>query len=362
MKIAIVHDYLTQRGGAERVVLSMTRAFPDAPVYTSLYDPEGTFPEFAEVDVRPLWLNRFGVLRRNHRLALPFLAPAFSSCEVEADVVLSSSSGWAHGVRARGRHVVYCYAPARWLYQTERYLGGPRPVVRLALGALRPWLVSWDRRAAARAIRYVTLSTVVRERIREAYGIDAEVLPPPPAVDPTGRQRPMAGVSPGFVLCVSRLLPYKNVRQVIEAFRELPTERLVIAGSGPEEGALRNLAPPNVHLAGRVEDDELRWLYGACAGLVAASYEDYGLTPLEAACFGKPAVVLRDGGFLDTLLEGATGVYFDRPTPEAIRAGVSALLGRSWDPAVMKAHARSYSEERFIERLREIVEGRAEAG
>src|SRR5436189_353008 len=120
MRIALVHDYLTQRGGAERVVLSLTRAFPDAPLYTSLYDPAGTFREFADVDVRPLALNAIATLRQRHRLALPLLAAAFSRLEVPADVVVCSSSGWAHGAQVEGRKVVYCHTPARWLYQPDR--------------------------------------------------------------------------------------------------------------------------------------------------------------------------------------------------------------------------------------------------
>src|SRR5436190_19462163 len=117
MDVALVHDYLTQRGGAERVVLAMMSAFPRAPLYTSLYEPETTYPDFRKADVRPLRINRIGLLRRNHRLALPLLAPAFSSLRVEADIVLCSTSGWAHGVHTGGKPVVYCHAPARWLSQ-----------------------------------------------------------------------------------------------------------------------------------------------------------------------------------------------------------------------------------------------------
>src|SRR4051812_17705186 len=122
--VAIVHDYLTQRGGAERVVLAMNRAFPDAPIYTSLYDPDGTYPEFATIDVRTAPLNRVPALCRYHRGAFPVLAPTFSAMNIDADVVVCSSSGWAHGVRTAGYKIVYCHAPARWLYQTDRYLAG----------------------------------------------------------------------------------------------------------------------------------------------------------------------------------------------------------------------------------------------
>ena len=131
--IALVHDYLTQRGGAERVALSLTRAFPGAPLHTSLYEPAATFPAFAAVDVRPLPLNRLGPLRRNHRLALPLLAPAFSRLRVDADVVICSSSGWAHGARVTGRKIVYCHTPARWLYQPGRYLRAIKSILGTGL-------------------------------------------------------------------------------------------------------------------------------------------------------------------------------------------------------------------------------------
>lgn len=355
VKLAIVHDYLTQRGGAERVVLSMARAFPSAPIYTSLFHPEGTFPEFGDADVRPLGLNRSGLLRRSHRLALPFLASAFSRLRISADVVLCSSSGWAHGVRTPGRKVVYCHSPARWLYQTDRYLGGGRPLARAAMRIMHGYLSAWDQESAASASSYLTNSSEVRRRIRKTYGIDAEVLPPPPALHPEGKRTPVPDLDSGFVLCVSRLLPYKNVGAVVEALRRLSSETLVVVGVGPEEDRLRSVAPSNVRFVGAVSDDELRWLYGASAGLVSASHEDYGLTPLEAAAFGKASAALRRGGFLDTVVEERTGVFFDEPEPRLIADAITMLLGRPWDQTVLEAHADSFSESRFIARLRDVI-------
>ena len=354
--VALVHDYHTQRGGAERVVLSMTRAFPGAPLHTSLYDPAGTFPEFAASPVHTLALDRVGAFRRNHRLALPMLALAFSSLKVEADVVLCSSSGWAHGVRTSGRKVVYCYSPARWLYDSRRYLGDRRPpVATAALAALRAPLLAWDRRQAASAHRYLTLSRAVQARLRHVYGIAAEVVPPPYALGPEGPSRPVPGVEAGFHLCVARLLPYKNVTAVVEAFAGLPGERLVVVGEGPARAEVAAVAGANVTVCGSVDDAQLRWLYRHCRFLVAASYEDYGLTPLEAAAFGKPSAVLRFGGYLDTVEEGETGLFFDRPEPAAIAEAVRRLHRHDWDDEVIRAHAGRFCEDRFITRLREVV-------
>lgn len=357
--VALVHDYLTQRGGAERVVLVLTRAFPQAPLYTSLYDPEETFPAFSEIDVRTTPLNRVPLFRRHHRLALPLLAAAFSRLRVDADVVVCSSSGWAHGVQTEGRKIVYCHTPARWLYQTERYVRGRGLGTRTLLAALKPPLIRWDRRAAASADQYVANSSAVAARIRLLYGIEPEVLPPPPALTPGGPVEPVEGVYPGFVLCVSRLLPYKNVDVVIRAFAQLPEERLVVVGGGPEERALRLLADSNVELVGEVSDPQLRWLYEGSVGLVAASHEDYGLTPLEASSFGKPSAVLRWGGFLDTVTEGTTGVFFTEPTAAAVAVAVRQLRGRTWDADAIAAHSARFSKGCFVERIRAFAGQRA---
>ena len=368
--VALAHDYATQRGGAERVALVMADAFPGAPLYTTLYDPAGTFPEFEALDVRTSPIDRVGVLRRHHRLALPLLAPAVRATPIEADVLLASSTGWAHGFPTSGRKVVYCHAPARWLYQSDRYLGpargagsGAAPggatrwLAAQALGLLAPALRSWDRRAAATADRYLANSTVTARAVREVYGIEAEILPPPPAMLPGGPETAVEGVEPGFLLCVARLLPYKNVDVVIEAVRRTPGARLVVVGDGPERAALEHRVRdlPRVRLAGRVDDARLRWLYRNSAALVAASYEDYGLSPLEAAAFGRPSVVLRDGGYLDTVRDGVTGEFFDAPDPDLVAEAAGRALARTWDPTVLTAHADDFAAERFVGRLHEIV-------
>lgn len=354
--VALVHDYLTQRGGAERVVLSMVDAFPGAPVHTSLYDPAETFPRFAEVDVRPMALNRVAVLRAHHRLALPVLAPAFSHLTIDAAVTICSSSGWAHGARTSGRKIVYCYTPARWLYQTSRYLGDSSRATAALLAAMAPALRRWDRRAAASAHRYLAISEAVRARVSEIYGIEADILHPPVDLDTAGPAEPVAGIEPGFLLCVSRLLPYKNVEAVVAAFGRLPGLRLVVVGTGPLAASLRAGAPSNVSMAGQVSDAGLRWLYASSTGLVAASYEDFGLTPVEAAAFGKPTAALRWGGFLDTTVEGATGVFFEEPEPEPIAAAIERLAATAWDPDRLRDHARRFSGERFIRQLRQVVD------
>jgi glycosyltransferase involved in cell wall biosynthesis len=353
--VAIVHDYLTQRGGAERVVLLMLRAFRGAPLYTSLYDPAATYPEFGDADLRLPRLNRLAVVRRHHRLALPLLARTFSTWDVEADVVLCSSSGWSHGVRTAGRKVVYCYNPARWLYQASLYTEGLGPVSRAALTALRPYLLRCDRRAARGVDRYLAISTAVRDRIRAAYAVDAEIVHAPYGVDPSGGQEAVDGLEPGYFLVISRLLRYKNVDAILDAFAELP-ERLVVVGVGPDERRLRAKAPRGVRFLSAISNEQLRWLYANAEALIAASYEDYGLTPLEAATFGRPSAVLRFGGFLDTVVESQTGVFFDAPEPHLIRAAIQRLRETPWEPEAIRAHTERFTREKFIDRIRQIVD------
>lgn len=353
--IAIVHDYLTQRGGAERVVLALADAFPEAPIHTSLYAPNETFPAFDESRVQPMMLNEVETLREDHRRALPLLAPGFSALNVDADVALCSSSGWAHGVRTSGCKIVYCHTPARWLYQSDRYLREHGPAAHAAVALLGPLLRSWDRRRADTADRYIANSRVVRDRVRRQYGIDPEVVPPPHSMDPEAPRQAIDGVEPGFWLTVARLLPYKNVDVIVEAFDRLENRRLVVVGKGPQLCELRSRAPDNIRFTGWVTDGQLRWLYANCVATVAASFEDYGLTPLEAAAFGKPTVAVSWGGYLDTIVDGRTGILVDRPRPECLVGGVERL--ESLDPpgTVLKEHAADFSRQAFIGRLRDLV-------
>ena len=361
-RVAIAHDYLTQRGGAERVVLAMHRAFPEATIHTTLYNPDATYPEFREARIATSGLNRIGLLRRNHRAALPFMMRTSSRLTVDADVVLVSSSGWAHGFDFTGRALIYCHAPARWLYQPAVYLGGPMYASwrGIALAALWPFLVRWDQSAAARADRYVCNSRIVRERIKSAYGIDAEVLRAPVGLSSGGIVSPIREVGDwadsGFLLVVSRLMPYKNVSAVIEAMRG-SGDRLLVIGTGPERNALERDLPGNVRILSDLADAQMRWAYEEALALIAPSHEDYGLTPLEAASWGTPTLALREGGYLDTVVEGVTGLFFDTPTAPAIRTAINEYRSHPWDPDAIREHMEQFTEARFAARLQAEVAG-----
>jgi glycosyltransferase involved in cell wall biosynthesis len=349
-RVAVVHDYLSQRGGAERVVLSMMKAFPEARLITSVYEPSSTFPEFADYAVETTWLDRVARFRQDPRLALPLLAPTFSSLEIrDVDVVVCSTSGWAHAVSTAAPKLVYCHSPARWLYESDDYFAGlGSGARRAATGFLRP-LRRWDGKAAASADRYLVNSSVVQDRLNRAYGRYAPVVSPPVSLGPSPVE-PVPGLEPGFLLVVSRRRGYKQVDIVCEAVRDLPDERLVVVGGLPV--GMEDCAPGRTTGLTNVPDAQMRWLYANCAALVATSNEDFGLTPVEANAAGSPAIVLRRGGYLDSSVEGLTGVFVEEATRDGVVDAVRRFRELSFDRESIRRHAAQFSESRFIARLR----------
>lgn len=365
-RIAIAHDYLTQRGGAERVVLAMHRAFPQAPIYTTLYNPQTTFPDFADAEIHVSPLNRLRVAREHHRAMLPVLAPVSSTMRVDAELTIVSSTGWAHGFETTGKSLVYCHSPARFLHLRSQYLGDASPLSlpSLALAALRPALLRWDQRAAHRADTYLANSSIVAERIHRVYGIDAEVLFPPGGLDAEAEQRPVPEIAPWvsaqderpYYLVVSRLMPYKKVDVVLEAFRLMPELRVVVVGRGPEAERLAALAPDNARLLSGLDDAQMRWAYAHARALIAPAFEDFGLTPLEAYAFGTPVLARRGGGYLDTVVEGLSGLFFNRSSVEDVTTAVREEVGTDWDRQAIMHHGSAFSEERFSRALRARAE------
>lgn len=354
MRVAIVHDYLTQYGGAERVVLSLARRFPDAPIFTSVYDPDGTYPEFRRLDVRTTWLQRLPHRGRAVRALLPLYPGAFERMRLRGyDLVISSSSGWAHGVDAGdAHHAVYCYTPARWLYLTDRYLDGR--AARLALGPLLGRLRDWDERAARRPDRYVAISGAVAERIERVYGRRPNaVVHPPVQVERllgTG-----ASSTPGdHYLLLARALPYKRIDLAVDACTR-SGRRLVVVGDGPLHDQLVARSGPTVEFRRRVDDGELAHLLARCRGLIQAGEEDFGLAPLEANAAGRPAVAYRAGGATETVVDGTTGVLFDEPSVDGLLGAMERLERTSFDADVLRRHAATFGEDRFHAELDEAL-------
>jgi glycosyltransferase involved in cell wall biosynthesis len=356
-RVVIAHDYLTQSGGAERVVLSLLEAFPDAPIVTSVYDAESTFPQFRGHEIRTSPLQKVSAFRHDPRRALALLPRAWSSTVInDADIVVASSTGFAHGVRSDAPKIVYCHNPARWLHQPEDYLPEHVRPVRLAVRALDGYLRAWDQQAAHSATQYLANSTVVAERIRATYGLHADVVHPPAALEHTAMPVRPDGVDPGFLLTMARSRGYKNTVIACQAVEALPDIRLVVVGGPLPERPGGGAWSPRITGLGRVTDEQLAWLYENCRALVAPAYEDFGLGPIEAASFGKPTVGLRAGGYLDTVRDGRTGLLVSSPTVTAFAAGIERLGRTYFDPAAIKRHAELFSVERFVSTLRGYVE------
>lgn len=352
LDIVLCHDYLTQSGGAERVVLELANILKPRETLVSLYAPEKTFAGFKTVPIRPSALNRIALFRREARLALPFFSRAWSWRKPEqGDVVFCSSSGWAHAQpTAPGvPKIVYCHNPARWLYQPEDYLQDQPWFVRLALAMLRPGLLRWDRKAAASADVYIANSSSVAGRIKQAYGIDAQVVFPPVAIDTTGPLEPIPDLKSPFFLTVSRGRGYKGGQMLVDAFAEMPEHKLVVVGSVSG----RNL-PPNVSTTGFVSDAQLRWLYSTAAALMSVSREDFGLTPVEANAFGTPSLLLRAGGFLDSTAEAVNGQFIEEASIPAIKEAVRSFPPE-WDRDAIRAHAHKFGPEAFREAITRVI-------
>jgi len=346
--VVLVHDYLNQRGGGERTVLEMAEVFPAAPLYASLYKPGSTFPEFGELDVRTTFLDRFGVDRR-FRALFPLYPAAFRSLgTLDAELVISSSSGWAHGVRTSERafHAVYCYTPARWLYGQEYVNASIGQKLLAPVGGL---FRRWDFRAATRPDLYIAISDLVRRRIKERYGRDARVVYPPVDVErftPSDRGERL--------LVVSRLLPYKRVDLVVDAATRLGIG-LDIVGSGPTLDKLRRRAGPRVAFHGNVTDKELSTLFESCRAFCLPGLEDFGITPVEANAAGKPVIAFGAGGALETVEDGVTGAHFGEQTVEAVIAAIRRCETLSTPPELLARRAARFSRAAFRERLRSVL-------
>lgn len=308
--VAIVHDFLTIMGGSERVALALTRAFPGAPLYTSLYNQSGTFAEFADTDVRPGPLNRIGRFRADHRLALPLLPSAFRATTIDADVVICSSAGFSHHVRTTGPKLVYCHTPARWLYDTERYVAGWGRFVGAGVTAMRPILGPLDRSAMAEASLIIANSADIAAEITRIYQRDPIVISPCSSLSLDGPIEPIPDIEPGFILCPSRTLGYKRLDVLIDAARRLPELRFLHIGDGPHRSPLTD-APGNVRSVGAVDDARLRWAYRNARAVAITCAEDFGLVPMEAHAHGLTSVVPRARGLIGQRALAESGIFYN---------------------------------------------------
>ncbi|MBV8601831.1 MAG: glycosyltransferase [Candidatus Eremiobacteraeota bacterium] len=358
-RVALVHDYLNQRGGAERVFAHIAAAWPEAPVYTTLYDERACGDLVARARVRTSFLDRIPLARRNFRAFAPLYPRAIESFDLsEFDLVISSTTSWAKGVRiAPGAvHVCYINTVSRFVFDYERYVGSG--FSGLAARPLIASLAAWDRRAATRPSAFVANSQNVAQRIERYYGRSAYVLPCPVDVE-----RFRLGHRKGdYFLVLARLLPYKRVDRAIDA-AALAGVRLGVAGEGQALESLRRRARgTTAEVLGFVPDAEIGALVGAARAVIVPGEEDFGLVPLEANAAGTAAIALRAGGALETVVDGETGTFFREPSAESLAAVLRDFEPSRFDPLRLRAHAERFAPARFIERLRSIVREVCELG
>jgi glycosyltransferase involved in cell wall biosynthesis len=358
--VALVHDYLLVRRGAERTFEAIAECWPEAPIYTLLYDPEGSEERFAHRDVRTSYLQRLGADQSSFRRLLPAFPRAVRSLPLHRHrLVVSSSSAFAHAVRVGdGVHVCYCHSPFRYAwFETARAraeLPRPlRPALSLALGRLR----AGDREAARRVSGYLANSEVTRQRIATHWGRDSEVVHPPVEVErftpaEPKHERPLAGRS---LLVVGELIAHKRVDLALEAAQRAGAP-IKVVGEGPERARLEALyGRGSASFLGRVDDAELARLYASARALVLPNVEEFGIAAVEAQAAGRPVLAAAAGGALETVIDGETGILVPPGDVKAMTRAIEITDFDRFDPAQIARHAQRFSKQSFQRRLVERV-------
>ncbi len=356
MNLAIIHEWLANMGGSEKVVLAFKEIFPEAPVYTTVYNPDKVDPAFQNMDIRTSFVQRLPFGRTKYQSYLPLMPTAVEQFDLsEYDVVLSSSHAVAKGVvTGTGTlHITYCHTPMRyaWDYYHE-YLHGP------GVGGFKrkliPWLMNylrlWDRLSADRVDYFIANSYNVARRIKKHYRREAEVIYPP--VD-TSYFTP-SNENEDYFFIVSRLIPYKKIDLAVEAFNRLGLP-LKIAGDGPERARLQAMARSNIEFLGRIPDQEMKKRYAACRAFIFPGEEDFGITPVEAQAAGRPVLAYGAGGCLESVIPGLTGEFFLPQTAEALAQAVREFDAGKYDQDTIRRHAQRFDREQFKQRIYEFV-------
>jgi glycosyltransferase involved in cell wall biosynthesis len=355
MRVAIVADYLNQRGGAEWVVAVLHTMFPEAPVFTPILDRTSLWPPLADADIRVSWMQRLPGLRRHFRKYFVLYPLAVEGFDLSAyDLVVSSSCAFGKGARAAAHalHVCYCHTPMRFAWDYEAYVAreGLGRATRRVLPPLIRLMRRWDLRTAGRPHAYAANSTTVAGRIRRHYGREATVIPPPVDVS---RFAPGQRLAP-YYLIVSRLQAYKRIDVAVEAFTRLGLP-LRIVGDGPDRAALERLAGPEVSFVGRVPDRQVTRMMAECQALVIPGLEDFGIAAIEANAAGRPVLAFAGGGALDTVIDGVTGLTFPEQNAEALGAAVERHRQVRWQPRAIRAHAEGFDVAVFRRRMLDFI-------
>lgn len=369
-KVALVHDFLVAYGGAERVFEAIAEMYPEAPLYTLLYDKERMGEHFKGRDIRVSWLAKLPrFLKKRYRFFLPFFPVAVESFDLrDFDLVISSSGAWSKGIitRLNTKHIAYLHSPMRyaWDYH-EQYLGElrARGKRKILMRMFMSYLRVWDRQAAERPDALLTNSKFTEARVKKYYRRESTVVYPG-ALDLFESMSLQEAIryteddqkTRTHFLVVSRLTRSKKIDKVIEAFNKLEIP-LVIVGNGPEKEALEQMAEKNIVFRGFVEDSELVRLYSGARAVLLPSEEDFGMVAVEALSFSTPVIAYAYGGVEEIVQQGKTGELFHSSTPEIIAAGVSRFLQNEgkYDEVLMKQSVAHLTKENFQESMRKFI-------
>lgn len=364
MRVAIVHDWLNQRGGAEEVLEVLRSMFPAAPVFTSIFIPQVMPSEYRTWPIRTSFMQRLPAVNRYHRALLPLFPLAFRAFDLSGyDLVISNSSGFCHGVATRSPtcHVNYCLTPPRYVWSLEQYMareqigGAARAMLPLAASFLR----RWDFRAAQAIDHFIGISRTVQDRIRQFYGRESAVIHPPVN---TGVFSIATG--PGdYYLVVSRLAPYKRIDLAVAAFSKMGLP-LIIVGAGRDRPNLERIASSNVSFLGWQPRERMRELLAGCRAFIFPGEEDFGIAPVEAQASGRPVIAYAGGGALETVEDGVSGLFFREATPESLAEAVTSFEREKgqFDSAVIQEVARRFDTAVFIEKLAAFIDEKMPAG
>ena len=346
MKTALVHDWMNQIGGAEDVLEALVEMCPDAPIYTSLYWADKMPPGWREWNIKTSFIDKIPGAKKYHQPFLPLYPLAFEQFDFsEFDLVVTNKSGFCHGIKTGPEtlHICYCLTPTRYVWRYEQYAEREN-LGAFTRGVLPPFLAAlrrWDRMAASRVDHFVAISTEIRRRIAKYYGRDSTIIYPPVETQRFAPSR----VTEDYYLMVGRLVPYRRLDLLVEAFNKLDRP-LLIAGSGRDRERLEAIAGPNVTFLGFVPDDDLPDLMARCRAFMFPGEEDFGIAPLQAMAAGRPVIAYAAGGALDTVVPG-TGRLFNEQTVDAIVEAVEEFDTDTADIAFIRAHAEKFDVELF---------------
>jgi glycosyltransferase involved in cell wall biosynthesis len=349
-KTAIIADWLTTMGGAEQVIFELHKHFPQAPIFTTIFNKKKATP-FRDADVRTSFLNNYPFAQQKHQLFLRWMPEAIESLDLdEYDVVISSSHSCAKGVITKPEtvHICYCHTPIRyaWEMHFDERTHSKNLLLQFVIEKLMHRIRMWDRVAADRVDHFVANSSFVAERIKKYYRREAEVIHPPVKTH-------TFNISPSpqdYLLAVGRLIPYKRFDLIIQVAQKLNMP-LKIAGIGPEENRLKKMADKNVEFLGRVNDEELKKLYANCHAFIFPQLEDFGIAPIEAMASGRPVIAYKAGGALDFIVENKTGLFFNEQTVESLERAIIESKKVSWNPVSIKQHAENFSVQTFLNKI-----------